>query len=128
MGFKAAAATADDEFIVSTGKPLPEEARILNSCPIEEVCESVLGEDLVFDVSTRMLGKRIDEFDELPHLLTEDRPKKGASRHSGNGFSAGLKGMGLPQNLWVRKRGAGSAPARQEGSPSRLRLRSAPIK
>ena len=25
--------------------------------------------------------------------------------------------MGLPQNLWVRKRVAGSAPARQEGSP-----------
>jgi hypothetical protein len=35
---------------------------------------------------------------------------------------------GLPQNLWVQKRGAGSAPARQEGLPSHLHLRSAPVK
>jgi hypothetical protein len=74
---RCAAGTADNGLIVSTGIPLSEEARILASCPIEEVSEKVLGEDLVFDVSTRMLGKRIDEFDELPHLLTEYRPRSG---------------------------------------------------
>src|ERR1035437_4086085 len=33
----------------------------------------------------------------------------------------------LPQNLWVRKRDTGSAQARQEGLPSHLHLRSAPV-
>ena len=34
---------------------------------------------------------------------------------------------GLPQNLWVETQRAGSAQARQEGFPSRLHLRSAPV-
>jgi hypothetical protein len=74
---RSVAGAADDGLIVSTGAPLSEEARILESCPIEKVDENVLGEELVFDVSTRMLGKRIDEYDELPLLLTEYKPRSG---------------------------------------------------
>jgi len=39
---RSAAGTADDGLIVSTGEPLLEEARILESCAIEEVCENAL--------------------------------------------------------------------------------------
>jgi hypothetical protein len=73
---RSAAGSADDGLIVSTGIPLPEEARILESCPIQKVDENVLGEELVFDVSTRIFGQRIDELDELPLLLTEYRPNR----------------------------------------------------
>jgi hypothetical protein len=38
-----------------------------------------------------------------------------------------LRKWALPQNLWVRKRDTGSAQARQEGLPSHLHLRSAPV-
>jgi hypothetical protein len=39
-----------------------------------------------------------------------------------------LSKKALPQNLWVEKRGTGSAQARQEGLHSHLHLRSAPVK
>ena len=41
--------------------------------------------------------------------------------------AAVIRNTGLPQNLWVETQRAGSAQARQEGFPSRLHLRSAPV-
>lgn len=68
---RAATGSSDDGLIGQFGQPLPEEERILRECPIEKVHEEGIGEELVFDVSTRFLGKRIDAFDEFNLQMTE---------------------------------------------------------
>jgi hypothetical protein len=69
---RLACGSADDGLISSVGTPLPEELSSLRGCPIEKVCEEGDGEGLVFDVlAARMLGKRFDEVDGFPLLLSE---------------------------------------------------------
>jgi hypothetical protein len=68
---RSAAGASDDGIIVDEGAPLPEESRILATCPIDSIDEEGVGEELVFDVSTRMFGTRIDEIDNLALPMTE---------------------------------------------------------
>jgi hypothetical protein len=56
------------EFHGSIGVPLPEELSILSKHPIESIDNEGLGEELVFDVAQRVLGRRYDEED-LGELL-----------------------------------------------------------
>ncbi|WP_306532518.1 hypothetical protein [Geobacter sp.] len=67
---RSAAGDSNNGLIINTGSPLPEEERILNDCPIDKIDEDGFGEDLVFDVTTRFFGKRIDEFDEINLEMT----------------------------------------------------------
>jgi hypothetical protein len=76
---RCAAGASDDGLIVSRGAPLPEEANVLSSCPIDKVDEEALGEELVFDVAARMLGERIDRWDATGLQLSEYRERAGAA-------------------------------------------------
>jgi hypothetical protein len=58
---RRAAGASDNGLIVNEGTPLPEEARVLATCPMEEVDTEGMGEELVFDVSSRLFGKSMNE-------------------------------------------------------------------
>jgi len=68
---RSAAGASDNGLIANLGEPLPEELRGLRECAIDKVDEEGFGEELVFDVSARMFGRRMDAFDELPLRMTE---------------------------------------------------------
>ena len=72
---RSAAGASDDGLLVNEGAPLPEELRGLKECAIDKVDEEGYGEELVFDVSARMFGRRMDAFDELPLRMTEFKRK-----------------------------------------------------
>lgn len=74
---RSAAGASDDGIIANEGAPLPEERRVLDACAIEEVDEEVGGEELVFDVSARMFGQRLDAFDQFHLELSEYRKASG---------------------------------------------------
>lgn len=73
---RSAAGASDDGPMVNVGVPLPEEEKILRKCPIDRIDEEGLGEDLVFDVTARFLGKRIDEFAEINLEMAEYKRKR----------------------------------------------------
>lgn len=62
---RSAAGSADDGLLVDFGEPLPEENIILEKYPIQTVCGEGLGEELVFEISKRIFGKRIDEMEHI---------------------------------------------------------------
>ncbi len=62
---RSAAGASDDGLIANHGAPLAEEAAILGICPVDGVDAEGYGEELVFDVSARLFGKRIDAFAEI---------------------------------------------------------------
>jgi hypothetical protein len=57
---RRAAGASDNGLIVNEGTPLPEEARVLATCPIDEIDQEGAGEELVFDVSARLFGKSME--------------------------------------------------------------------
>lgn len=75
---RSAAGASDNGLLANTGAPLPEELRGLQACAIDKVDEEGDGEELVFDVSARMFGRRMDAFDEIPLRMTEYRRKSSA--------------------------------------------------
>ena len=75
---RSAAGDSDNGLLANTGEPLPEEVRSLQECAIDKVDEEGDGEDLVFEVSVRMFGQRLDTFEELPLRLTTYRRKTSA--------------------------------------------------
>jgi hypothetical protein len=58
---RRAAGASDNGLIVNEGAPLPEEARVLATCPIDEVDTEGVGEELVFGVSARIFGRSMEE-------------------------------------------------------------------
>lgn len=70
---RTAAGASDDGLFANEGEPLPEELAVLQRCPIDRVDEEGEGEELVFDVSARMFGRRLDSVDALPLRMTEYR-------------------------------------------------------
>lgn len=77
---RSAAGASDDGLIANHGAPLAEEAAILGICPLDEIDAEGYGEDLVFDVSARLFGKRIDAFDEIAlDLSAYGKQKTGAA-------------------------------------------------
>ncbi|MBC7956791.1 MAG: hypothetical protein H7Y33_13100 [Cytophagales bacterium] len=76
---RSAAGASDDGLFTNIGSPLPEEARVLGLCPIDEVDAEGYGEELTFDVSARLFGKRIDEFDGLGLQLSKYRKRNRVS-------------------------------------------------
>jgi hypothetical protein len=75
---RSAAGASDDGIIANEGEPLAEERRVLDACAIEEVDEEVGGEELVFDVSARMFGLRLDAFEEFHLELSQYRRAPGS--------------------------------------------------
>ena len=68
---RSAAGASDDGLFANTGKPLPEESRVLDMCSIENVDEEGYGEELVFDVASRFLGGRIDALENHTLALSQ---------------------------------------------------------
>jgi hypothetical protein len=77
---RSAAGAADDGLIANVGMPLPEEARVLSTCPIDKVDEECAGEELVFDVAARMLGQRIDVFEPESLQISEYKTSAGPAQ------------------------------------------------
>lgn len=75
---RSAAGDSDKGLLANTGDPLPEELPSLQECPIDKVDEEGDGESLVFEVSARMFGQRLDAFDDIPLRLTHYRRKTSA--------------------------------------------------
>jgi len=75
---RSAAGASDDGLLANMGAPLPEEMRSLQECAIDRIDEDGDGEALVFEVSARMFGQRMDELGEIPLRLTEYRRKTSA--------------------------------------------------
>ena len=69
--YDEAAQKTDDGLFANTGKPLPEESRVLDMCSIENVDEEGYGEELVFDVASRFLGGRIDALENHTLALSQ---------------------------------------------------------
>jgi hypothetical protein len=76
---RCAAGASDDGLIADHGMPLPEEASVLGNCPINEIDEEGYGEDLVFDVTARFLGKRLDAFEQTNLQMSEYRRTPGGA-------------------------------------------------
>lgn len=76
---RSAAGASDDGLFANTGKPLPEESRILDMCSIDNVDEEGYGEDLVFDVASRFLGGRIDALESHTLTLSQYEKRSGFS-------------------------------------------------
>jgi hypothetical protein len=60
---RCAAGAADDGIICDMGARLPEEHTVLRGRPLAEVVEDDGGEELVFEMSRRLFGTRLDEAD-----------------------------------------------------------------
>jgi hypothetical protein len=78
---RTAAGASDNGLIANLGAPLPEETPGLQHCPIERVDEEGDGEELVFAVSARMFGNRMDSTGIRPLYMTHyrRRPRFGLS-------------------------------------------------
>jgi polysaccharide export outer membrane protein len=74
--------------------------------------------------STEQAAKQLESLRSIEKHLSEVENKLDKII---NAMESGEKKMALPQNLWVRIRRKRSAPARQEGSPSRLHHHLAPV-
>ena len=82
---RCASGSADDGVIADFGEPLPEEQPLL----AESELNDEIGEDLVFAVAARFLGKPLDHFTEGLNLgMTEYRKRRPTVR----GWWAGLTG------------------------------------
>ena len=75
---RSAAGASDNGLITNIGAPLPEELRSLQQCAIDKIDEEGDGEELVFEVSARMFGQRMDAFEDLPLRLTAYRRRNSA--------------------------------------------------
>lgn len=58
---RCAAGAADDGIICDTGPPLPEEQATLGHQSLSEIDEEGGGEDLVFEISRKLFGMRLDQ-------------------------------------------------------------------
>ena len=70
---RTAAGASDDGLFANEGAPLPEEQAVLQRCPLDRVDEEGEGEELVFDVTTRMFGRRLDSIDDIELRLAHYR-------------------------------------------------------
>jgi len=82
---RCASGSADDGVIADFGEPLPEEQPLL----AENELNDEIGEDLVFAVAARFLGKPVDRFSEGLNLGMTAYRKKGPTVR---GWWAGLTG------------------------------------
>ncbi len=76
---RSAAGASDEGLFANAGTPLPEELAVLQRCPIDRVDEEGEGEELVFEVSARMFGQRLDSLNPSPLRMTAYRRTRGAA-------------------------------------------------
>lgn len=73
---RSAAGASDSGVFTNVGDPLSEEQTILENKTIDSVNEEGYGEELVFEISRRLFGCRIDELEELNQPLLIYRRRK----------------------------------------------------
>lgn len=73
---RSVAGASDSGIVANVGEPLPEERAILESKTIDSLVEEGYGEELVFEISRRLFGCRIDELEELNQPILLYRKQK----------------------------------------------------